>query len=91
MRRITSLKNKIQDDQKYSRCFGIPNIKSDDDIVIIEAVRTPITKSFKGKFNITKSEKLLTKVFDELCSRSKLNPSFIEDVIVGNVLLKRSD
>lgn len=54
------------------------------DVVVIDSVRTGLAKSFRGSFNLTRSDDMLAVVIDALLAR---NPSVaadeIEDVIVG--------
>ncbi|WVQ72274.1 hypothetical protein IAR50_001824 [Cryptococcus sp. DSM 104548] len=61
-------------------------IHSPDDVVIVAAVRTPITKAKKGGFKDCLPEDLLSAVFTEVLKRAKVDPAKIEDVVVGNVL-----
>ncbi|KAF9087251.1 3-ketoacyl-CoA thiolase with broad chain length specificity [Mortierella sp. GBA35] len=61
-------------------------VKSDDDIVICCAVRTPITRAFKGGFKDTVPEDLLAEVLIAVRERTKLDPTLVEDICVGNVL-----
>lgn len=60
--------------------------KSDDDVVIIDAVRTPLTKSGKGGFKDTMPEILITGVLNGLIDRTKVDPKLVEDICFGNVL-----
>jgi acetyl-CoA acyltransferase 1 len=57
-----------------------------DEAVIIMALRTPLTKAKKGGLSSCSIEDLLTPLIKEIMSRSKLDPSLITDVIVGNCL-----
>lgn len=54
------------------------------DVVVIDSVRTGLAKSFRGSFNLTRSDDMLAVVIDALLAR---NPNIaaeeIEDVIVG--------
>ncbi len=54
------------------------------DVVVIDSVRTGLAKSFRGSFNLTRSDDMLAAVIDALLDR---NPNIaaeeIEDVIVG--------
>lgn len=54
------------------------------DVVVIDSVRTGLAKSFRGSFNLTRSDDMLAVVIDALLAR---NPNVaadeIEDVIVG--------
>ncbi|WVF66578.1 hypothetical protein IAT40_001318 [Kwoniella sp. CBS 6097] len=61
-------------------------INSADDVVVVSACRTAITKAKKGGFKDCLPEDLLAAVFVETLKRSKIDPSKIEDVAVGNVL-----
>jgi len=58
--------------------------KADDDIVIVSAIRTPITRARKGGFRDTQPDALLAAVLGETVKR---HPSAkIGDIVVGNVL-----
>ncbi|XP_049851164.1 3-ketoacyl-CoA thiolase B, peroxisomal-like [Schistocerca gregaria] len=59
---------------------------SDDDIVIVSAVRTPICKAKRGAFASVHWTKLLSVAARSACDRINLNPDLIEDVQVGTVL-----
>ncbi|OCF34857.1 acetyl-CoA acyltransferase [Kwoniella heveanensis BCC8398] len=61
-------------------------INSADDVVVVSACRTAITKAKKGGFKDCLPEDLLAAVLVETLKRSKVDPSKIEDVAVGNVL-----
>ncbi|KIJ47990.1 hypothetical protein M422DRAFT_28531 [Sphaerobolus stellatus SS14] len=60
--------------------------KHDDDVVIVSALRTAVTKGRKGGFKDTAPEDLLSAVLRAVYSSVSLDPSLIEDVVVGNVL-----
>jgi len=80
--RITNLGSQIS--SKVGRAALL--IKSDDDVVIVSAVRTPLTKARKGGLKDACPEDLLSAVFKEVIKRSGIDPKLIEDVSVGNVL-----
>ncbi|WVR03056.1 hypothetical protein IAU60_000045 [Kwoniella sp. DSM 27419] len=61
-------------------------INSADDVVIVSACRTATTKAKKGGFKDCLPEDLLAAVFKETLKRSKVDPSKIGDIAVGNVL-----
>ncbi|KAG6899567.1 hypothetical protein C0993_009179 [Termitomyces sp. T159_Od127] len=63
--------------------------KHDDDVVIVSAVRTAITKARKGGFKDTSPDLLLSHVLRAVYSKPGLDPSLIEDISVGNVLPDR--
>jgi len=60
--------------------------KHDNDVVILAAVRTAITKGRKGGFKDTRPEQLLSDVLRAAYTKACVNPALIEDVAVGNVL-----
>ncbi|KLO10849.1 thiolase [Schizopora paradoxa] len=60
--------------------------KSDNDVVIVAAYRTAITKGRKGGFKDTLPEEILSAVLRAVYEKVKLDPKLIEDVAVGNVL-----
>ncbi|KAF9927906.1 3-ketoacyl-CoA thiolase with broad chain length specificity [Linnemannia zychae] len=60
--------------------------KSPDDIVIVDAVRTPMTKGNKGGFKDTVPEDLLAAVLIAIKDRTKIDPALVDDICVGTVL-----
>ncbi|KII87071.1 hypothetical protein PLICRDRAFT_30552 [Plicaturopsis crispa FD-325 SS-3] len=60
--------------------------KHDDDIVIVSAVRSAITKGKKGGFKDTRPEEILSAVLRSAYSKVGLDPALIEEIAVGNVL-----
>uniref|UniRef100_A0A1D1XWD5 acetyl-CoA C-acyltransferase n=1 Tax=Anthurium amnicola TaxID=1678845 RepID=A0A1D1XWD5_9ARAE len=60
--------------------------KSPDDVVVVTAIRTPMTKSKKGGFKDTLPEDLLAAALKGVLEKSKIDPKLIQDVAVGNVL-----
>lgn len=60
--------------------------KNDNDVVIVAAVRSAITKAKKGGFKDTRPEEILSAVLRAAYTKAGLDPSLIEDVAVGNVL-----
>jgi acetyl-CoA acyltransferase 1 len=59
---------------------------SPDDVVIVAAYRTPLTKAGKGGLKDTAPEVLLSTVLKGLVEKSKVNNKLIEDMVVGNCL-----
>jgi acetyl-CoA acyltransferase len=54
------------------------------DVVIVDSVRTGLAKSFRGSFNLTRSDDMLAHCIDALLARNpKLAPDEVEDVVVG--------
>jgi len=60
--------------------------KCDDDVVIVSAVRTPIGKAKRGIFKDTHPTELLSVVLKGVVDKVKLDPKYVQDVIVGTVL-----
>jgi len=60
--------------------------KSDDDVVIVSAVRTPIARGHKGSFKNTVTEDLLTAVLKAVVEKVNVPKSAVQDIQVGNVL-----
>ncbi|MEM7216887.1 MAG: thiolase family protein [Pseudomonadota bacterium] len=54
------------------------------DVVIVDSVRTGLAKSFRGSFNLTRSDDMLAHCIDSLLERNgSLDPNEVEDVVVG--------
>jgi len=54
------------------------------DVVIVDSVRTGLAKSFRGSFNLTRSDDMAAHLIDALLDRNpKLDPAEVEDVIIG--------
>lgn len=54
------------------------------DVVIVDSVRTGLAKSFRGSFNLTRSDDMLAHCIDSLLDRnSSVDPGEVEDVVVG--------
>ncbi|KAI9453692.1 thiolase [Lactarius psammicola] len=60
--------------------------KSDNDVVIVAAVRTAMTKGKRGGFKDTRPEELLSGILRAVYTKVNLDPALIEDINVGNVL-----
>lgn len=54
-------------------------------MVITLALRTPLTKAFKGGFKDTELDYMVYALLKELLAKSKIDPALIEDVCMGNV------
>ncbi|KAJ1957686.1 3-ketoacyl-CoA thiolase with broad chain length specificity, partial [Dipsacomyces acuminosporus] len=50
-------------------------VKNPDDVVIVQALRTPITRARKGGFKDTTSEYLLGNVLRGIIERTKIDPA----------------
>lgn len=54
------------------------------DVVIVDSVRTGLAKSFRGSFNLTRSDDMVAHCMDALLERNdKVSPEEVEDAIVG--------
>ena len=54
------------------------------DVVVVDSVRTGLAKSFRGSFNITRSDDMLAHCIDALLDRNPdVSPDEVEDVVVG--------
>ncbi|KXN80658.1 3-ketoacyl-CoA thiolase, peroxisomal [Leucoagaricus sp. SymC.cos] len=60
--------------------------KRDDDVVIVCALRSAMTKGRKGGFKDTKPDFILSNILRAVYTRVNLDPKLIEDIAVGNVL-----
>ncbi|KAI9205149.1 Thiolase, N-terminal domain-containing protein [Polychytrium aggregatum] len=61
--------------------------KSPDDVVICAAYRSALTKGGKGAFRETHPEYIMASVLKALREKSKIDPSLVEDIQIGNVLM----
>lgn len=54
------------------------------DVVIVDSIRTGLAKSFRGSFNLTRSDDMLAHCIDSLLERNpQLSADEVEDVYVG--------
>lgn len=54
------------------------------DVVIVDSVRTGLAKSFRGSFNLTRSDDMVAHCIDALLERNpELAPDEVEDVYLG--------
>ena len=60
--------------------------QSPDDVVIVAALRTAMTRAKRGGFKDTHSEDMLAAVFKGIIQKTGIKPSLIDDICVGNVL-----
>ena len=54
------------------------------------AIRTPLTKAFKGGFKDTGLDYMIYALLKKVIEQSKLDPAFVEDICLGNVGKKRN-
>lgn len=81
MERLASLANQLSNNST-STC---PLSKSDNDVVICAALRTPLTKANRGGLKDTSPETLVAHVIQAVINQSKVNPKDIQDICIGNV------
>ena len=60
--------------------------QSDNDVVIVAAVRSAITKGMKGGFKDTRPEEYLSAILGAVWKKAGIDPALIEDIAVGNAL-----
>jgi acetyl-CoA acyltransferase 1 len=60
--------------------------QSDDDVVIVAALRTAITKARTGDFATTYVEEMLAPVLKAVVQKAKIDPALVGDIVVGTVL-----
>ncbi|KAI8350318.1 Thiolase, N-terminal domain-containing protein [Choanephora cucurbitarum] len=68
---------------------GVANkigVKSPEDVVIVSALRSAITRARKGGFKDTLPEEILAGVFKAMIQQTKIDPAIVNDIAVGNVL-----
>jgi acetyl-CoA acyltransferase 1 len=58
----------------------------DNDVVIVCALRTPITRARKGAFKDTFPEEILAGVLKGVLTKTGINPALVDDIQIGNVL-----
>ena len=61
--------------------------KNPDDVVITLAIRTPLTKGFKGGFKDTQLDFMIYSLLKEVIKKSNIDPQMVEDICLGNVRL----
>lgn len=60
--------------------------QNDNDVVIVAAVRSAVTKGMKGGFKDTRPEEYLSGILGAVWNKAGIDPALIEDIAVGNVL-----
>ncbi|MEM7466907.1 MAG: thiolase family protein [Pseudomonadota bacterium] len=57
---------------------------ANNDVVIVDTIRTGLAKAHRGTFNLTRSDDLVAHCIDSLIDRNpKVEPESVEDVILG--------
>ncbi|KAI9319144.1 Thiolase, N-terminal domain-containing protein [Dichotomocladium elegans] len=60
-------------------------LKDPEDVVVVAAVRTALTKGRKGGLKDTKADELLSFVFKAIITKTGIDPNLVQDICVGNV------
>ncbi|ORZ25366.1 Thiolase, N-terminal domain-domain-containing protein [Absidia repens] len=60
--------------------------KSPEDVVIVSALRSAITRARKGGFKDSLPEEILSGVFKGIIEQTKIDPALVNDITVGTVL-----
>ncbi|TVY82961.1 Peroxisomal 3-ketoacyl-CoA thiolase A [Lachnellula suecica] len=60
--------------------------KLPNDVVILSAVRSPVTRAFKGGFKDAYPEDIIGPVMAEAVKRANIETKDVNDVLIGNVL-----
>ena len=74
------------DDPTPSHQHHATQRKSPDDIVVVSALRTPITRAKKGGLKDTPADDLVATLLKATVDRTGLDVSDVGDVVVGSVL-----
>ncbi|KAM0797326.1 Thiolase, N-terminal domain-containing protein [Usnea florida] len=59
--------------------------KNADDVVITLAIRTPLTKGFKGGMKDTPLDFIVYQLLKKVIEKSNIDPQMVEDICLGNV------
>mmetsp|Transcript_6669 Transcript_6669/g.18501 ORF Transcript_6669/g.18501 Transcript_6669/m.18501 type:complete len:462 (+) Transcript_6669:78-1463(+) len=62
------------------------DVVHDDDVVIVAACRTPLTRAKRGSLKDTPADDLVAAVLKETIQRTGVEPSAVGDVVMGSVL-----
>ncbi|TPX30541.1 hypothetical protein SmJEL517_g05926 [Synchytrium microbalum] len=62
------------------------NVKHPDDVVIVCAIRTAITKGKRGPLRDTQAETLFQKILEGVIKKTGIKPELVEDIHVGNTI-----
>ncbi len=66
-------------------CCHYSTQKNPDDVVITLAIRTPLTKGFKGGLKDTPLDFLVYTMMKKVLEKSNIDPQMVEDISLGNV------
>ncbi|PWN48505.1 thiolase [Violaceomyces palustris] len=83
--RISQIASQLDPRSWSGKSLASHKVKHDDDVVIVATARTPFCKARKGGLKDTKFDLLCMQMFKSLLARSEIDPTLIQDVVVGNV------
>jgi len=88
MNRLTNLQHQLS----LHEASAVEKItaKHPDDVVIVDAHRTAITKARKGKFRNTTTSEILAGLLRAQLEKTGIDPAKIDSLVVGNVLNRGS-
>lgn len=88
MNRLTNLQHQLS----LNEASAVEKItaKHPDDVVIVDAHRTAITKARKGKFRNTTTSEILAGLLRAQLEKTGIDPAKIDSLVVGNVLNRGS-
>ena len=83
LNRISLIRNQLAQTEFNAGKFV--NEKHPDDVVIVSAKRTPLTRFKKGLLRETAHEILVQHVLQGVCEDSKIDKALVQEVVFGNV------
>lgn len=86
MERLSAISNQISPNNSSASNKQKLFEKRPDDVVIVAAYRSALTKGGRGAFKDTSSADILAGLLAGLLKKTGVDPSLIGDVVVGNVL-----
>jgi acetyl-CoA acyltransferase 1 len=70
---------------KPGQTMGKLGVKGPDDVVIVSALRSALTKAKTGGFKDTYAEEMLAPVLAAVCDKVGLDKKHVDDIMIGNV------
>ncbi|KAH7150545.1 Thiolase, N-terminal domain-containing protein [Dactylonectria estremocensis] len=86
LQRLTMISQQIEREKESARDALLNRLPND--VVFTVAARTALTKAGKGYLKDTQLEGLLVPLLQHVRETSKVAPSLVEEIVVGNVLHK---
>jgi acetyl-CoA acetyltransferase family protein len=88
--RLNSILNHLTPSTSSKSGLSAITQKNPDDVVITLAIRTPLTKAFKGGFKDTSLDFMIYALLKKVIEKSNLDPQYVEDIRLGNVSEQRA-